>query len=226
MAAIPLTKIEWMPCWRIIPSRFPPIDLFERVAPPENWAVLAELETMTNERARMEAGAASLIRPDDRPTGARSSLIVAPFTHPDPNGDRFSDGSFGIAYASPNLDTALRRSIRGREDFLRRTKNGPISLQMRVLNIDLAGMLHDLRGMAANDLGTVAETRELCRSLRAEGSYGVIFDEEQTLSSPTVAAFRPNILSNCRQERHLAFKWNGERIVEVYDYSDDRVKQV
>lgn len=31
-----------------------------------------------------------------------------------------------------------------------------------------------------------------------------------------VALFRPRLLSNARQERHLCFVWNGHRIVTVY----------
>ena len=31
---IAVRQMTWLPCWRIIPSRFPPIDLFERVTDP------------------------------------------------------------------------------------------------------------------------------------------------------------------------------------------------
>ena len=33
---LPVVRIEWKPCWRIIPSRFPPIRLFERVTDPDD----------------------------------------------------------------------------------------------------------------------------------------------------------------------------------------------
>ena len=33
---LPVTRIEWKPCWRIIPSRFPPVQLFERVTDPDD----------------------------------------------------------------------------------------------------------------------------------------------------------------------------------------------
>src|SRR5690348_7954985 len=106
---VPIVSVEWQPCWRIIPSRFPPIDLLERIAPPEDWALLMDLETRTNQRVQSEA-------PADK---AVSSMIMAPFMHPDPCGDIFSDGTFGIAYAVPAFGAALARSIRRREEFLR-----------------------------------------------------------------------------------------------------------
>jgi hypothetical protein len=217
MAVFPLTKIEWRPSWRIIPSRFPPIDLFERIAPREDWDVLAQIETLTNDRVRLEKGAAALVRLEDRLSGPGTSLIMAPFSHPRPDGDRFSDGTFGIAYAFQTFEAALARSIRSREEFLRRTNEGPAALQVRVLNIDLCGMLHDMRGQAANDYVDLSRSRELSRELRAEGSYGLLFEEMPSVGF-AAATFRPTVFSNCRQERHLAYKWDGVRIVEYFDY--------
>ena len=48
------TRQPWKPCWRIVPSRYPPIDLFERIAPPEDWEALAAVESLTNPRIREE----------------------------------------------------------------------------------------------------------------------------------------------------------------------------
>ena len=33
----PTAKLNWNPAWRVIPSRFPSIGLFERVASPEDF---------------------------------------------------------------------------------------------------------------------------------------------------------------------------------------------
>ena len=159
-------------------------------------------------------------------SGPGTSLIMAPFCHPNPNGDDFSDGTFGVAYALPTFETALARSIHRREEFLGRTKQGPITLQLRVLNLDLSGALHDLRGEIANDYRDVHAARALCRNLRAEGSYGFVYDDIVPDIGTTVAALRPVVFSNCRQERHLAYKWNGARIVQVYDYSDGVTREI
>lgn len=218
--AFPLSEVTWSPSWRIIPSRFPPIDLFERIAPQTDWALLNDVETLTNDRVRLEEGKAALVRLEDRQTGPGSSLIMAPFSHPDPNGDHFSDGTFGISYAHQTFEGALARAIKNREDFLRKTNQKPISLQMRVLNTDINGKLHDLRGKAANDVRDITAARDLCRALRAEGSYGLIYEDPSPEIGITIAALRPTILKNCRQERHLTLKWDGSRIVQYYDFGN------
>lgn len=225
MQPLPVASISWTPCWRIIPSRFPPVDLFERVAPKEDWPALMEVETLTNERVRLEDGQAAHVRLEDRVTGPGSSLIMAPFTHPNPCGDHFSDGTFGICYTAPTFGAALAASIRRREDFLRRTNEPPLVLQMRVLNMDLRGTFHDLRGKVANDYLDQAAAWHLSRRLREEGSYGLLVDGPLSHGAASAAIFRPPVLSNCRQERHLAYTWDGQRITKIYDYSTGQLSE-
>jgi hypothetical protein len=64
-------RISWpSSAWRIIASRFPPINLFERVTNnPAVWDVLIELEVLTNPRIRDETGEISLVPPDRRVSG-------------------------------------------------------------------------------------------------------------------------------------------------------------
>ncbi len=35
-----------------------------------------------------------------------------------------------------------------------------------------------------------------------------------------VAVFRPRLLSNCRQERHLCYVWDGRKIAIIYEKRD------
>ena len=50
----PTARLKWTPAWRVIPSRFPSVGLFERVARPEDFDALYALEAMTNDRIRDE----------------------------------------------------------------------------------------------------------------------------------------------------------------------------
>ena len=52
--ALAVSEVRWQPCFRVIPSRFPPIHLFERVSSPEDWEALYWLESLTNPRLRDE----------------------------------------------------------------------------------------------------------------------------------------------------------------------------
>ena len=48
--------VEWHPGFRIIPSRFPSVNIFDRIANPEDFDALYALEAMTNPRIRDEVG--------------------------------------------------------------------------------------------------------------------------------------------------------------------------
>jgi hypothetical protein len=93
---ISLSLVTWLPCWRIIPRHFPPIDLFERVADPADLETILALESLTNDRLREEVGALQLVPQQDRISGRGTSYIMAAFTHLNPAGSRFSDGTFRV----------------------------------------------------------------------------------------------------------------------------------
>jgi len=85
------------PVYQVILSRYPQIDLFERVSSPEDWDVLYAVESLTNPRLRDEAGDIRLVPPEDRVYGDGAYWIMAAFTHPpvDGRGGRFNR-DFGI----------------------------------------------------------------------------------------------------------------------------------
>ena len=218
----PLASVEWKPCWRIVPSRFPPIQLFERVAEPDDLDAIFELEALTNPRLRDEVGDISLVAPEDRVSGPGASVIMAAFTHLNPDGSRFTDGTFGAFYAANDIETAIAETSYHRARFMRATAEPKMELDMRVYAVDLAGELHDLRGRQ-KDFALVyhktdyAVARQLAQALRNGGSNGIAYDSVRREDGQCVAVFRPPLLSNARQERHLCYVWDGNRISTVYE---------
>jgi RES domain len=153
--------VVWQPCWRIVPSRFPPIDLFERIADPADWDALIALESLTNDRIRDEVGDIALVPVEERASGPGSSVIMAAFTHPNPDGSRFSDGGYGVFYAGATLHTAITETRYHRERFMQATGQPRMELDMRVYAVDLDGELHDISGNQAA-LPLVYHSGQLC----------------------------------------------------------------
>ena len=221
---LPVARVEWKPCRRIVPSRFPPIQLFERVTDPADLEAIFELESLTNPRLRDEVGEIRLVPEGDRITGPGTSVIMAAFTHLNPQGSRFSDGSWGVFYAANDLDTAIAETKHHRERFMRATEQSRMELDMRVYLVDLVGNLHDLRGqkrtypLVYHD-ESYAVGQNLARRLREDGSNGIVYDSVRHAGGECAAVFLPRLLSNCRQERHLCYVWDGTRIATVYEKS-------
>ena len=218
----PVAHLEWKPCRRIVPSRFPPVQLFERVTDPQDLEAIFELEGLTNPRLRDEVGDIRIVPPEDRVSGPGASVIMAAFTHPNPSGSRFSDGTYGVSYTANSLDTAIVETWHHRERFMRATAQPRMELDMRVYLVDLEGELHDLRGQKlAQPLvyhtADYAAGQHLGRTLREAGSNGIAYDSVRRTGGECAAVFRPPLLSNVRQERHLCYVWDGRRIATVYE---------
>lgn len=217
----PLRHVGWISCVRIVPSRFPPIDLFERVADPRDYEAVFAVEALTNARLRYEIGELELVPPRDRVAGAGASWIMAPFTHISGPGGRFSTGEFGAYYTARSLRTALEETKYHRGVFLRATNEPAIEIDMRVLLADLDAELHDLRGLGPQypepyDLTNYSAPQALATRLRMSESWGIAYDSVRDEGGECVAVLRPKALSNCRQAQHLAYVWDGAKIAHVY----------
>ena len=142
---MPARPIDWPQAWRIIASRYPPILLFERLTPdPAVWEALIALEQLTNPRVRDEVGEIALVPPDQRVSGPGASYVMASFTHLNPKGSRFSDGSFGVYYAASELATAIAETIFHFAEFARDSGDPMRMEDMRVLVGAVAAEFEDI----------------------------------------------------------------------------------
>jgi hypothetical protein len=213
-------RTTWRPSHRLIPSRFPPVGLFDRVADAGDLDAVYALEALTNDRLRDEAGELHLVPAADRIAGPGTTPIMAAFTHLNPKGSRFSDGSYGVYYCAQTLPTALAEVRYHQERFLRRTNEGPIRLELRLYLSDLDATLVDARRMpGVHDPGDYGPGQRLGRALRDGGRDGVLYRSVRHEGGLCAAVFRPRVLRACRQSTHYAFHFDGTSIVAIDELS-------
>jgi hypothetical protein len=211
-----LRRVQWRPAYRLVPSRFPPVGLFDRVARPEDLDAVYAIEALTNDRVREEAGNLSLVPPQERISGPGTTPIMAAFTHLNPEGSRFSDGTFGVWYCARELDTALAEVRFHQERFLRRTAEGPIRLEMRLYLVDLDARLLDVRTREElHRPDDYVSSQRVGKAARGAGRDGVLYRSVRHPGGTCAAVFRPRVLMRCRQSRHYALHYDGARIVAV-----------
>lgn len=225
--AVPLSSVRWQPSWRLVPSRFPPVGLFDRVASAGDLDTVLDIEGLTNDRLREEVGDLKLVPDKDRIFGPCTTPIMAAFTHLNPEGSRFSDGSYGVYYAAKKIDTAIAETIFHRERFLRATKELPIETDMRSYASDLNDQFHDIRGQKEArpelynpDPRRYGPAQSFADSLRAEGSNGIVYESVRDAGGECIAVFRPRLLAPVVQGAHYCFVWDGESIAEIYVKSE------
>lgn len=213
----PLKRIRWSHAYRIVPSRFPPVGVFDRIAEPGDLEALYAIEAMTNPRLRNEMGDLHLVPPERRVSGPGTTPVMAAFTHLNPEGSRFSDGSWGVFYAAHSVATAVEETVYHRELFLAATAEPACDIEMRCYSTSIQAKLHDLRGgwKAEHDADDYAAGVALARKLRNAGSDGLVYDSVRHAGGECVAVFYPDRVAPCVQAQHLMYRWDGKRIAQV-----------
>jgi len=224
MVAPDLDRIEWLPSYRIIPSRFPPVGLFDRVANPADLPAVFALEAMTNERLRDEVGEIELVPAEERISGQGTTCIMSAFTHINAYGSRFSNGTYGVYYCALTQDTAIAETVYHRARFLAATKEDAMEIDMRVYLTDIRADLHDLRDIKDPQLyhpDDYSAGQELGLRLKKTNSFGIVYRSVRHEGGQCAAIFRPRAFvidgHQCRQGAHLVYKWNGAAISSVYE---------
>ena len=114
-ASVPTASVSWTGARRIIRSLYPPIDLFEDIADPEDWPLLIAAEQKTNPRLMETLGALDLVPADRRVAGPGATYLMAPFTHVSPDRpSRFTRGEYGVLYVAERFETALLETMHHR----------------------------------------------------------------------------------------------------------------
>jgi hypothetical protein len=211
-------RIDWPDASRLVPSRFPPTGVFDRIADPADLDALFAIEAMTNDRLREEVGELALVPRARRVSGPGTQPVMAAFTHPNPDGSRFSDGSFGVLYAAKAFATAVAETMHHRAKFMAATREPAMKIEMRVYRLPVHGRLHDLRKGWATMLDPVdyAAPQRLARELREDGADGVVYPSVRHAGGECVGLFYPDLTGPCVQAQHLVYAWDGQRILPEY----------
>jgi hypothetical protein len=215
----PVSDVHWPIAWKILPTRFPREDLFERLGGPEDRRVLHRLQEITNARARLERGEIHVLRRGDAfPPGCSVFLRAAFAQKSAPS--RFCDGTFPVCYSALTLATAVAESRFHRIDFLKRTRESAGTFPMRIYGLELYGHFHDLRAGAVQWADVYSPTSYAASSILGarlwkENSQGIVYDSVRYGGGQCAAIFSPQTIRKYQLGEILLYEWDGSRI-DVY----------
>lgn len=173
-------------------------------------------------------GDIALVPPEERISGPGASYVMAAFTHINPKGSRFSDGSYGVYSAAAALETAIAETVFHFELFARDCADPPRSEDMRVLLGTMSADFEDLATLPAEqrrallDPASCAASQAYAKRLKASGANGVAYPSVRHASGQCIGAFRPRVVAIPHQKRHLKYRWNAERVDRYFDYARDQ----
>jgi RES domain-containing protein len=202
---------------RLINSAFPPIDLFEDIADPADWELLAKAEARTNPRIMDSIGQLDNVPLARRVSGPGASYAMAPFVHCSPDrAGRFHNGHFGAFYAANDFETAVAETVHHVARFLSATyeKPGWVSV-MRELTGRIDRAMVDIRTgnhadlLHPNDYGA---SQDFARIHRTAGADGIIYPSVRKKGGECFATFWPDVPGRPVQAGHWRYHWDGVRI--------------
>ncbi len=211
----PRRRLRWQRAYRVISSRYPPIDLFERIADPTDWDALFELEQMTNPRVREAVGEISVVPPEERVSGPGASWVMAAFTHLG-RPSRFSDGSFGVYYAARHMLTSIHETAFHFARFLCATQEpSGTTLEMRVLISETVDAYYrDLRSAypELHDADSYQASQQFGHQAMLRGDNGIVYDSVRHPIGQCLAILRPKAIPIPHQGPHLRYRFDGATI--------------
>jgi hypothetical protein len=204
----------------LIPSRFPPVALFQRIANNRDDDV-AQIESLTNPRLREKERLLSSAAAVDLDSPLVQNWNHAPFTYLNPEGSRFFSPEVAVLELADELQTALAISVGKRELFLGRTTEDTTGVDMRVLSRRVRGRFVDCSGRSS---GTdPAGLRAVGRSVLESRADGILFRPIERPSARCLAILNGETLDRAIQGEHFRFTWNGTRIISLYSFNTGKV---
>lgn len=212
------------PTYRLIPSRFPPIGLFDGLAAPADMAAAMELAGWTNDR--LVAERVNRLPPESWPLGAaNASVIMASFLHVPPGGMRFNGPLLGAWYAGDELKTSIAEV----GHHLRRETIAlgwaSLSRDYRCYTADIDGLCLDLRKDAGRhgellDPVSYAASQAFGEEARSAGEAGILFPSQRRLGGSNVAAYIPANVRRVTQAEHVRLTvFSDARRIEIEKFS-------
>lgn len=190
---------------RLIPSRYPPIGLFDSVATAADLAEVMELAGWTNDRLVAER-VGRLPRSEWVFGRPNASVVMAAFLHVVPGGSRFNGPELGAWYAAAELATSVAEvGHHLRREALARGA-GELSRVYRCYEAQLPGDHVDVasRGESAALLApdSYVESQKFGEALRARGEDGVSYPSVRHAAGTAFCAYRPSKVVEVVQAAH------------------------
>lgn len=198
--------------YRIIPSHYPPINIFEEYyLSNEDMEIAFYLEGLTNDRLKNEAGSLTLVEKEDWVYGSGASVVMAAFTHIG-NPSRFTDGSYGVYYAGDSIEVSIAETMHHMRLRLIATKEASAEFTVRCYVDQIKKPFIDLFGREYLSLRTddYKPSQQFAAKQKKEKAWGLYYPSVRHHNGACIAVLRPSAISLPVQNAHYRYLWNGE----------------
>lgn len=215
--------------YRAVNSAFPPVALFDDVADEHEFEQLYSLQARTNPRLQNEIGRLELIPRQQIPFGIPGcSYATAPFTHVNPAGSRFSDGSYGVLYIADSISTALAEVTYHQNLYWSKVEG------LRYDRMILRGLRCTFEEEGIIDTEQLPDKKQLLdpdsyqaarqtgKSIRTAGHPGIRYSSVRKPGGTCWGLFTPKAVRAIIQASHYEMIWDGQQVATTHKISQAR----
>ena len=212
------------PSYRVIPSRFPPISVFDSVATTEDLEKVMELAGWTNDRlvpdrlARLDKAEWVFGQPN-------ASIVMAAFLYVPPGGMRFNSGDLEAWYEVDSVNTAVVEVAHHlRREAYARSMPGE-TRTYRTYQCELTGSYLDSRGeqaarTALYDPTDYAASQTFGEAVGASDGDGILYDSLRNAGGVNAVVHRPRNVTGIVQTLHLEIAMTvASKVIQVWTLS-------
>ena len=202
--------------YRAVPSKFPPVDLWDQYASAREFENAAVIEGLSSRRLRLQETHLGAMPPEEQLFGPGSTPVMAAFAYPNQDGSRFSPGDYGVYYAGDTIETVLAEVGYHRTRFWLDNPQQPREQTFRIYVGKAIEPLVDIRGESAagplHDPDSWSESQRFGRGQRAADQWGVRYRSVRYRGGECIALLRPLASTRVVQASHIAMHFDGESI--------------
>lgn len=211
-------ELKTQEVYRLVNSKFPPESLFDDVADIDEFEAIFAIQAMTNPRIQDQLGNLNLIPKNEIPFGIDGvNYVTAPFTHTNPDGSRFSDGTFGVLYVADKMEAAIAETRYHQEKIFNNIVGLHFdSITMRGIVVVISGNVVDCTSQEEiHHPEDYSLSRTLGIQLQKEGELGIKYNSVRLANSICWGFFSPKTVHSAIQSKHYEFIYDGTAISHV-----------
>jgi hypothetical protein len=214
--------VEWSgETFRLIPSRFPPVNVYEGLITNDLQDEIVAVENLTNPRLR-SLNRLQQSSPGNTVADPRlQNWNLAPFAYGNPDGSTFFGENHPCLEAAFERQTALAVSVAKRQTFMEATREAPIGLDMRMLCTPINGLFWDLRDVSDLPASLDQPQRRAIGSNMPQTAQGILYRPIERPAGTCVAVVTGDVLQRSQQTVHFRYMWDGQSISLLYVFNKE-----
>ncbi len=220
---LPVQSFNNQRCYRLVNSKYPPINLFDDVAESGEFESVYNIQALTNPRIQNEQDLLDLVPRGEIPNGITGvNYAVAPFFHLNRHGSRFSAGEYGIYYAAKELQTAIAETRYHQELYFKKVTGLKYDrVIMRTLCTFFTAELVNIKAPLISKHNwyhkqDYTQAQKLGKKVKNKQLPGIWYGSVRNKYADCYALFSPQWITQVIQGSHYEYIWDGFNITHQH----------